>query len=208
MTLDRTYRVAVTATREGLTAPQTVTLTRTLDRRIASANTRVDGRGLSDHIGCIASADPRYCPLALAGETHNPHEHMYMFGRGITGRYHCDGAGLSPYLYELHHGDCVGGDAEAHAIAVSLGYASRGHPPQADSMRAHCWPMVEVAEPKPYLARNHDLVDVSHELLALPDSPLEKRRGSGTWATIRYARKIERALTIIWPDGTTTEERP
>lgn len=44
-----------------------------------------------------------------------------------------------------------------------------------------------------YLVRDHAMVDMVAEdgvLLAFPRTPVEQRRGSGTWATIRYARKV------------------
>jgi len=51
-----------------------------------------------------------------------------------------------------------------------------------------------------YLARNHFIVAYSEELVAAPKSNKEELR-SGTWATIRYARKRKRMVTIIYPDG-------
>lgn len=108
----------------------------------------------------------------------------------------------------LHLGDCVGADKEAHAIACSLGIQTIGHPPDDDSKRAFCtyfeeWP------PKPYLARNADIVLHSlHGLIACPKDELEpaNKRGQGTWTTVGYARKAKRHLWIVLPDGTINEE--
>lgn len=103
---------------------------------------------------------------------------------------------------ELHHGDCVGADAQTHAIARRLGGLwIVGHPPDVDVKRAFC--DFDVAlPPRPYIDRNHDIVDACDFLLATPRGYVEELR-SGTWATIRYARKIGTALRIIYPNGTT-----
>lgn len=50
----------------------------------------------------IERDDPRYCPKALTGETHEPHEFRYEYDRpehlgGHTvGRYLCDGIPIFP----------------------------------------------------------------------------------------------------------------
>jgi hypothetical protein len=55
-------------------------------------------------------------------------------------------------------------------------------------------------EPKGYLDRDHDIVDMSYLLIATPQTFDEQTR-SGTWATVRYARKLRSKLLIIYPDG-------
>jgi hypothetical protein len=100
---------------------------------------------------------------------------------------------------ELHHGDCVGADADAHAIAEHQGLRIIGHPPVKFTKRAWCR-FHEKREPKPYLVRNHDIVDETDVLIACPNSTVEIIR-SGTWATIRYARRIGRIILIVYPDG-------
>lgn len=99
----------------------------------------------------------------------------------------------------MHNGDCLGADDTAGRIWRSLGGKIHLHPPINDAKRARM-NFDETAEPKPYLDRNHDIVDASAELFATPCEMFEWQR-SGTWATIRYARKIGRAYTIIWPNG-------
>jgi len=97
----------------------------------------------------------------------------------------------------LHHGDCVGGDAQADALGRELGMLIVIHPPDNDSKRAFCeQPEDVVHEPKPYLDRNHDIVDSSHELFAGPKTDIEELR-SGTWATVRYARKTGKPVTLL-----------
>jgi hypothetical protein len=55
-------------------------------------------------------------------------------------------------------------------------------------------------ECKEYLDRNHDIVDSSDLLIAVSESTVEVLR-SGTWATIRYAKKLRKPIKIIYPDG-------
>lgn len=103
---------------------------------------------------------------------------------------------------EFHHGDCVGADAEAHAIAAGIGFRIVVHPPTNPSKRAWCEGVIRPA--KPYLVRNHDIVDETDVLIATPRELTEELR-SGTWATIRYARKLMRKLCVVGPDGKVIE---
>ena len=106
---------------------------------------------------------------------------------------------------DLHHGDCLGADHEAHLIARDqLDLRVHLHIPLNDSRRARCVPrdgIDIVYPPKPYLERNHDIVDNSAALIATPKEMNETLR-SGTWATIRYARRQGKPVYIVWPDGT------
>ncbi len=63
----------------------------------------------------------------------------------------------------------------------------------------------ETRKPKPYLKRNHDIVDESDILIGFPSSEEERLR-SGTWATVRYARKTGKRIYIIFPDGKVKQE--
>jgi hypothetical protein len=106
----------------------------------------------------------------------------------------------------LHHGDCVGADAEVHGICLGLAIPISIHPPDKDACQAHCalfrngYMVQELFPPKPYLARNHDIVDKSDYLIACVKGP-EELVGSGTWATIRYARTVKVPVFILYPDG-------
>jgi len=104
---------------------------------------------------------------------------------------------------ELHHGDCVGSDVDAHRIARDLCLRVVIHPPSNPAQRAFC-EASRVYALLPYLERNHRIVDQSDVLIATPDSEGEKRR-SGTWATIRYARKHERRVFVVCPHGSVLE---
>jgi hypothetical protein len=102
---------------------------------------------------------------------------------------------------EFHHGDCIGADAEAHdlirgenqPICIIL------HPPTSKSKRAFK-DADKVYEAKPYIERNHDIVDVCDKLIACPKD-IEEELRSGTWATARYALKCRKKVYIIHPDG-------
>lgn len=104
-------------------------------------------------------------------------------------------------ISELHHGCCVGGDEEAHEIAKFLGGVRIVlHPPEDTKLQA-VWMGDEVWEPKDYLARDRDIVDSVSRLVAAPFTNEEVMRGSGTWYTIRYARKQGIPHTIYYPNG-------
>lgn len=98
---------------------------------------------------------------------------------------------------EFHHGDCVGADAEADQIARELGTKIHIHPPINPSKRAFCYRLGDVIWPEDeYLARNHDIVNATRELIAAPKSDREELR-SGTWATIRYASRMGKVVRIL-----------
>lgn len=117
-----------------------------------------------------------------------------------------------PEFTEFHHGACVGADAEA---ADTVAEMEEGDGPRRWTVTAHPGDMprfvsheaikssdVVLPEKQP-LARNRDIVDACEMLVACP-AGAESRR-SGTWATIRYARKRAKRVVIIWPDGKVTE---
>jgi hypothetical protein len=99
---------------------------------------------------------------------------------------------------ELHHGDCVGADAEVHALAVARGIRVVLHPPKDPKLRAFCL-AAESRPPKGYLVRNADIVRETDLLLAAPSGPEQPR--SGTWATIRRAIELGRPVCVVLPSG-------
>lgn len=104
------------------------------------------------------------------------------------------------YLAEFHHGDCIGGDSEAHNIVTDrqFGATIRIHPPTDPKKRAFCIALWENFTPRPYLQRNRDIVDMTDVLIATPRTTEEVLR-SGTWATVRYAKKIGRPVIMFYP---------
>ena len=113
--------------------------------------------------------------------------------------------------YELHHGCCVGSDHRAAQLAVDCGVRLIEHPPLKEEWLANGLPAaVEVHEPKDYIQRNHDIVEATEVLIATPKEMSEpkKKRGGGTWSTIRYALKHRnddetksKAVIILYPNG-------
>lgn len=99
----------------------------------------------------------------------------------------------------LHHGDCVGADAEAAKIAERLGCRVICHPPAQTGDRAYV-ESDETRQPLTYLARNRAMVEEAKRLIGFPRNMVEEERG-GTWYTIRYALKRGYPVTIIWPNG-------
>ena len=117
-------------------------------------------------------------------------------------------AGYEAEDSQLHHGDCLGVDAELHELALELGLKVFVHPPADDSRRAFCEGFHVRAKPAPYLDRNRSIVLHTELLLAFPDSRTE-RMESGTWSTVRFARKTRQpAIAIIYPDGELVMELP
>lgn len=103
---------------------------------------------------------------------------------------------------ELHHGDCLGADAQVaeifdfHIPDVKI----IGHPPTKSYLRAYSKVTDEFLPPKEFLDRNRDIVIASDIMYAFPKEMNEVLR-SGTWATIRFAKKVKKPLIIFWPDG-------
>ncbi len=113
----------------------------------------------------------------------------------VLSRFFQDGSRI------FHHGDCIGADDEAHEIAYSLNYLIVVHPPINDIKRAFCGKncnnyRVSVLQPKEYLERNTDIVKAADILIAAPKSKKEVWR-SGTWSTVRKARKLGKKVIII-----------
>ncbi len=100
---------------------------------------------------------------------------------------------------EFHHGDCRGADEQAHGCARSLGVTIVGHPPTGNGLRAWC-ECDELREPAAYLTRNRNIVLETQLLIATPDGP--ERSRSGTWSTVRYARRLSAPWIVIHPNGT------
>jgi hypothetical protein len=110
------------------------------------------------------------------------------------------------YPIQLHHGDCVGVDEQAHDMAEDLRmnchedhYEIVIHPPNNKKFRAFCKGDI-ILPPKEYLERNKDIVRSCHFLIAVPKE-MEENLRSGTWATVRFAIKTKTPVIVIYPDG-------
>lgn len=102
-------------------------------------------------------------------------------------------------------GCAIGADTDAAVKANEAEWRIVGHPSDNESQTSEVATMLcDILRPrKPPLDRNRDIVDGCFMLVAFPAGTAEEQR-SGTWATVRYARKVKRNITICWPDGTTT----
>ena len=104
---------------------------------------------------------------------------------------------LEPTFTEFYHGDCIGADNQAHTIALSSGLQIVVHPPTDDRKRAFV-AEGELLPQYPYLERNKHIVEACDLLIAAPKT-LEEIVRSGTWSTVRYARRIGRKYIILEP---------
>lgn len=99
----------------------------------------------------------------------------------------------------IRHGDAIGSDEQFHVLARMTEAKIVVHPCNLTDQRAYCQ-ADEVKEAKAPLARNKDIVDNSTVVIATPDRADEQVR-SGTWSTIRYARKEGKIVHVVTPDG-------
>jgi len=104
---------------------------------------------------------------------------------------------LSLKMIEFHHGDCIGADSEAHDIVRNMNRNTEIviHPPSNSSKRGFKKGDL-VRKELPYLERNMLIVQETRLLVTTPFSLQEELR-SGTWATIRYARKMGKPVLIL-----------
>lgn len=100
---------------------------------------------------------------------------------------------------DFHEGDCIGSDAQAAHAARAAGFRIIGHPPTNNSKRAY-FPADETKFAHDYLTRNRLIVGACKELIATPGEMTEQLR-SGTWSTVRYARRGGWPVVVILPDG-------
>lgn len=110
----------------------------------------------------------------------------------------------------VHHGCCVGADSDFSVLAgTRAGVKIHAHPADLGALTdkdALDWADVTY-KPLPPLERNQVIVDESELLIACPAEATEQLR-SGTWATVRFARKCGKRVVIIYPDGSLIREGP
>lgn len=104
----------------------------------------------------------------------------------------------------MHNGDCITSDATAGRVWQKLKGKLYLHPPIKGTYRAHLTAEI-TCEPRDYLTRDRHIAESSHTMIATPQTSYEETR-SGTWTTVRYARKLRRRIYIIFPDGTIKKE--
>ncbi len=99
-------------------------------------------------------------------------------------------------VHEFHHGDCIGADADAHDVVREFFPTVRIiiHPPE--KTRTQAFKTGDEARiPAPYIMRDKDIVRESEYMIGAPHGPEVGR--SGTWTTLRYARKTNKPHTIL-----------
>lgn len=120
--------------------------------------------------------------------------------RGLTPRQRAFVIPLLEQVEWLTHGGCTGVDRDVHAL-FNTPYSTTVYP---GTYEQHKWAVdsrCAITFPvKAPLARNRDIVNATPKLYAFVSTYHEIQR-SGTWATIRYARKIGHDVTVVWPDG-------
>lgn len=107
----------------------------------------------------------------------------------------------------LHHGGAAGGDTQCHWLALAFRRPVVVYPSTlgfAKALKLADPALVKVHPAAAPLVRNRTIVETIDWLLVLPRGTEEELR-SGTWATWRYAKKVGRQRTIIYPDGTQEE---
>lgn len=103
---------------------------------------------------------------------------------------------------KFFHGLCVGADEQAHLIAAALGMKTIGAPGRevGDPMRSRVRCDVTFAVRKE-LVRNRLIAGKSTLLFACPRNQEGEILRSGTWATVRYARREGTPVIVIRPNG-------
>lgn len=105
-----------------------------------------------------------------------------------------------------HHGLCIGADWQFHVMCRGWVIPIIGHPPVNKSKVAK-FDMSDFAylwDDKDYLDRNTDIVNCSTSFIGAPGE-MEEQLRSGTWSTIRKAKKKGIRGVIVFPDGSTED---
>lgn len=115
--------------------------------------------------------------------------------------------GKAERIEEWHHGACLGADEEATIMIHQLAVRIVAHPSNLAKMTSAVARGLsdEVLEEQSPLVMNGDIVKASDILIACPKEPTESLR-SGTWSTVRAARKKGIPIWLIRPDGTVEKE--
>lgn len=98
------------------------------------------------------------------------------------------------------HGDCIGADADFDTRARGIGWDVACRPCTYANMRAYTG-AYEIAPPTSPMARNREIAKQCDVLIGCPPNDVELKRGSGTWATIRYGVKYGKPVHVVYPDG-------
>lgn len=104
-----------------------------------------------------------------------------------------------PEEIRFNHGNCIGADEQAAMIAGNMGMWLVAYPGDNPSKQSTITSHHEYA-PENNLKRNLQIIEDSDVIFACPGEPNEVLR-SGTWMTVRHARKAGKMLIVIMPGG-------
>ena len=103
----------------------------------------------------------------------------------------------------VSHGDCIGSDTDFHNLCVNYKNTHPSKkinivifPPNNPKLRAFNQGDLLMNE-KPYLHRNLDIIKNASILIACPIDKNKEQLRSGTWSTIRKARKQKLIIYIL-----------
>jgi hypothetical protein len=116
--------------------------------------------------------------------------------------------GLLTDLYTLgfrtvRHGICIGSDWDFHNMCKELGFTIIGHPGVNKTGERMVNKLIKcdaLHTEKYFLLRNRDIVNSCEIMIATPNTKDQSLR-SGTWSTIRYAKKCKRNILVVDPEG-------
>lgn len=116
---------------------------------------------------------------------------------------------LRPTLHTILHGGCIGADGQFHQLLMEedLLHCTEIYWSDRPGQRAALAGLNFVRrqhDPDDPLARNEIMARRCDLLIATPAQTKEKLR-SGTWTTIRRAKRFGKRIMYIWPDGTAHE---
>ena len=103
----------------------------------------------------------------------------------------------------VSHGDCVGSDTDFHNLCVEYkktnlekNFQIHIYPPVNNKLRGFNLGDV-MFKTKPYLQRNKNIVVNSDILIGCPIDKNNEQTRSGTWSTIRLARKLNKQIYLL-----------
>ena len=104
------------------------------------------------------------------------------------------------------HGDCIGADADFDAACAALQIPTQCRPCTFENLRARCTDAI--SKPMAPMDRNRAIVADADVMIACPPNYTPIKRGSGTWATIGFAKRAGKRLIVVYPDGRVDDSCP
>lgn len=99
-----------------------------------------------------------------------------------------------------YHGGCIGADEQFHKLCNEKLIPPTIYPSNISQTYGDCPNYYHRHQPMKPLERNRRIVSESNIIIATPREDKEVLR-SGTWSTIRYARKARKHIIIVYPNG-------